>query len=235
MIECFLEDPGTCDRVLEVLLGPRPVVLLQLPAVQSLLAPATPAGIAALDETKHRLPGKTYGSAIGASHRFHALGCPGTLPAVLATASALDLLAGAFVRIRVAAPGIATGAMRDGTHQGLLLPDGPHRALFQAVEAAFASRGAPALFAGQAYTAPLCTSANLSGDPLGSIVDDARARDFGRARGLALWVRSRAPEAGRGSYPIVAVDGERMTLAREGPGGAAILARLAAASGRGAT
>ena len=115
--------------------------------------------------------------------------------------------------------------VRDGTHQGVLL-DGPHRALFAAIEEGLADTPDPDLFAGHAYTAPLCTSCNMSGDPLGSITDWERARRFAMERDVPLVIRGETAAGAAGSYPIFAIERTRVTIQREGPRMTEIMAAL---------
>ena len=69
-----------------------------------------------------------------------------------------------------------------------------------------------------ARTAPLCTSANLSGDPRGTITDEARAAAFARDRGVRLWIRAPRDVDARGSYPVFSLSNEGFTVERDGPG-----------------
>jgi tRNA A37 threonylcarbamoyladenosine synthetase subunit TsaC/SUA5/YrdC len=222
-----LDDPRALAAALEVFASSHPVFMLQLPSVYALVAPPHARGVEALHRAKDRLAGKHYGTAIGRSDAFWSMAMPGSLPDAFAAPSSLDLLTGAFVRVAVCAPGVDTAAVCQGTHQGLLL-DGPFRELVVALEAASLSSAEPALMGGHRYGAPLCTSANLSGDPLGSITDWDRARAFAEDRGVELVIRAPAARGSAGSYPIFALERERIFIARHGPGEDEIRARLPA-------
>jgi tRNA A37 threonylcarbamoyladenosine synthetase subunit TsaC/SUA5/YrdC len=225
MMTLTLDDPRALTAALEVFDSSDPVFMLQLPAVYALVAPPLARGVEALHRAKDRLPGKHYGSAIGRSEAFWSMALPGSYPEAFAAPSSLDLLTGAFVRVTVCATSVDTSAVRQGTHQGLLL-DGPVRELFVALEAASLPKAEPALMGGHRYGAPLCTSANVSGDPLGSITDWDRARAFAADRGIALVIRAPAEQGPAGSYPIFALERERISIARHGPGEEAIRSRL---------
>jgi tRNA A37 threonylcarbamoyladenosine synthetase subunit TsaC/SUA5/YrdC len=214
MRERHIDDPGTADAVIDTL--QHDVVMVQLPTVFVLLAPPNSEGVARLNRVKRRLPNKQYGTALGALEHFYAMKQPATLPPELDSVEGLQLLSGAFIRITVAAEQFTSAMVRNGTAQGLLL-DGPHRELFRAVETACADLVEPRLVGGHTCAAPLCTSANISGHPAGSIVTWDRAYAFGRERNVPLVVRCE-PEPGHvGSYPIFWLRHDRVQVERNGP------------------
>ena len=221
--EIHISDPGAAAAALEVLADG--VVMLQMPTVYVLLAPPTDEGAAWLDAAKGRLPNKNYGTGLGDLDSFRAMTAPGSLPEELEAPGAFNILTGAFIRISVAAPDVDTQMVRGGTHQGLLL-EGPHRELFRALEAGLAPSAEPSIIGGHTFTAPLCTSANYSGHPDGSIVDGAKARAFAAERGLRLLVTSDADPGALGSYPIFWLHRDRISVERVGPGLEAIRAAL---------
>ena len=194
----------------------RDAILVQLPTVYVLLAPATREGVGWLDRSKRRLPNKNYGTAIGSLERFAAMVSPGTRPPELETAGGLTILTGAFIRCRIAPANYNSALVRHGTHQGVLL-DGPCRELFRAIEDGLADMSDPELLAGHTYTAPLCTSCNISGDPLGSITEWERARQFAHDRDVSLVIRGEPAAGQAGSYPIFQIERDRLTIQREGP------------------
>jgi tRNA A37 threonylcarbamoyladenosine synthetase subunit TsaC/SUA5/YrdC len=209
-----LSEPGVAEAAAAAIR--RDAILVQLPTVYVLLAPPTRDGVAWLDRSKRRLPNKNYGTAIGDLARFASLALPGTRPPELETIEGLTVLTGAFIRCRVAPADFNSPLVRHGTHQGVLL-DGPHRELFRAIEAGLADLADPDLLGGHTYTAPLCTSCNMSGDPLGSITDWARAERFAVERAVPLVIRGEAAKGQAGSYPIFALERDRVAIGREGP------------------
>lgn len=215
MREIHVSDRGVAEAVLEALA--HDVVMVQMPTVFVLLAPPTSRGVSWLDRTKSRLPAKNYGTALGDLQRFFAMARPGTLPAELASVEGFQLLTGAFIRITVAPEWFDSPMVRAGTHQGLLL-EGPHRELFKAVEAGLADAAEPSIIGGHTFTAPLCTSANMSGHPDGSITSWERAYEFARDRRVPLVVRCEPTPGVLGSYPILWLQRERVRIARHGPG-----------------
>jgi tRNA A37 threonylcarbamoyladenosine synthetase subunit TsaC/SUA5/YrdC len=209
-----IAEPGATEAAVEAIR--QDAILVQLPTVYVLLAPATRDGVEWLNRKKLRLPEKNYGTAIGDLAQFAAMVMPGTLPPELEAPPGLDVLKGAFIRCRVAPPAYNSALVRHGTHQGVLL-DGPHRALFAAIEAGLVDMSDPELLVGHTYTAPLCTSCNISGHPLGSITEWDRAREFAIEREVSLVIRC-APAVGEfGSYPIFEIEHNRISIQREGP------------------
>jgi tRNA A37 threonylcarbamoyladenosine synthetase subunit TsaC/SUA5/YrdC len=214
MREVHISDPDTLDAVVDTLR--HDVVMVQMPTVFVLLAPPNSDGVERLDRAKLRQPNKNYGTALGSLESFYAMALPSTLPPELDSAEALKRLTGAFIRIAVAPKSFNSPLVRDGTAQGLLL-EGPHRELFAAVEASFADMVEPSLVGGHRFAAPLCTSANISGHPEGSIVSWDRAYAFGVERNIPLVVRCE-PEPGlEGSYPIFWLQRNRVRIERNGP------------------
>ena len=197
MREVQLGEPGTVDAVIETLR--HDVVMVQMPTVFVLLAPPNSDGVARLDRTKLRLPNKNYGTALGELSSFYAMATPGTLPPELDSVVRLQRLSGAFIRFAVAPGDYNSPMVRNGTAQGLLL-EGPHRELFRAVEASFADVVEPAIVGGHRFAAPLCTSANISGHPDGSIVSWERAT---RVRNAAQHPAGGALRAGAGPGRLV--------------------------------
>jgi hypothetical protein len=214
MREMHIAETGAIQAAVEAIR--RNAILVQLPTVFVLLAPATHDGVTWLNRAKQRLPEKNYGTAIGNLEQFAMMVMPGTLPPELASPPGLDILKGAFIRCRVASTDFNSAVVRRGTHQGVLL-DGPHQTLFAEIEAGLADMSDPELFGGHVYTAPLCTSCNISGHPLGSITEWERARAFALDRKIPLVIRS-VPAIGEfGSYPIFEIDRNHISIKRERP------------------
>jgi len=226
MREVQVTDPAAPDAVLDGLR--RDVVMVQMPTVFVLLAPPNCQGVDWLNRCKSRRPNKNYGTALGSLEKFHAMASASALPPELDSVEQLQAFTGAFLRFAVAPEGLDSAVVRRGTHQGLLLQDGPHRQIFKAVEADLERVAEPAIFAGHRFGAPLCTSANVSGDPDGSITNWERAYEFGVARNIPLVVRCEPTPELVGSYPIFWLQRDRVRVVREGPDMERIKARLPA-------
>jgi hypothetical protein len=107
-----------------------------------------------------------------------------------------------------------------------LLLEGPHRELFTSIEAGLADVAEPPMVGGHVFTAPLCTSANVSGHPDGSITSWERAREFAADRDVPLVVRCEPTPELVGSYPIFWIRSDRISIEREGPRMAELKAAL---------
>jgi tRNA A37 threonylcarbamoyladenosine synthetase subunit TsaC/SUA5/YrdC len=214
MHEIHISDPDTVNAVIDTLR--HDVVMIQMPTVFVLLAPPNCEGVERLDRTKIRLANKNYGTALGDLESFYAMALPSTLPPELDSVERLKVLSGAFIRITVAPSNFNSAMVRNGTAQGLLL-EGPHRALFKAVEASFTDLVEPSLVGGHKFAAPLCTSANISGHPEGSIVSWERAYAFGVERNIPLVVRCEPEPDMVGSYPIFWLQHDQVRIERNGP------------------
>jgi tRNA A37 threonylcarbamoyladenosine synthetase subunit TsaC/SUA5/YrdC len=214
MHEVHISDSAAVNAVIDTL--QHDVVMVQMPTVFVLLAPPNSNGVERLDRAKVRLPNKNYGTALGDLESFYAMALPSTLPPELDSVEGLKVLSGAFIRITVAAESFNSAMVRNGTAQGLLL-EGPHRELFKAVEASFADIVEPSMVGGHAFAAPLCTSANISGHPDGSIVSWDKAYAFGVERNIPLVVRCEPEEGLVGSYPIFWLQHDRVRIERNGP------------------
>ena len=209
----------------------REPVLLQLPQVYTLIAPSTAQGAASLDAMKQRLPGKNYGTAAGDLRAFWEMIRLEDLPQGVDSALVLEATRDVFYRCQVGDESVDTKVVRGGSHQTLVL-GGVARELMREIEAAFQGEEEPALFCGHSFSAPLITSCNVSGDPLGSITDEDRAKDFIRRRGVGLWVRSPEEAAESGSYPILDLGADGIRIGREGPGLERILSSMPASAVR---
>jgi hypothetical protein len=225
--EISIHDSTLPDALREVYYSDNPVFLIRYPSVFALMAPPTMLGAFALSKGKNRLPGKFYGSAIGSAESFFSMAYDKHISEkFLKNKSLLESLESCFIRIKTHDAQTETAAVNAGTHQGLLLPDGVLRDLFRTLEDWGKSLEDRSLFPGKNYTAPLCTSANISGDPAGSIVDEMRARDFAVSMHIRLMIHAEENQGEKGSYPVLAFDDSTVRVERGGPGLASILSMI---------
>lgn len=225
MREIHISDPGAAEEAIKTLQND--VVMVQMPTVFVLLAPPNTRGASWLNRTKTRRPNKNYGTALGDLGSFYRMAIPGSLPPELDSVTQLTRLTGAFIRIRVASHDTDSVLVRAGTHQGLLL-EGAHRELFRKIEAGLEDAAEPPLIGGHTFTAPLCTSANISGHPDGSIIAWERAYEFGIQTRIPLVIRAEADTSATGSYPIFWLQKDRISIERDGPGVDALKAAMPA-------
>lgn len=225
MKRIHIEDPGAIDTIIDWIR--HEAVMLQLPSVYSLAAAPTSKGVGQLNLLKDRLEGKNYGTVMGKAERFLAQAQSGSMPRYFSEFDRLEELEGAFVRTAFASEDFNSAVIRNGTHQSLIL-DGIHRELFVQAEEKLADMMDLDLWGGCEVTSLICTSANLSGDPLGSITDQKRAEEFARERGIGLFVTCEQDLNSTGSYPIFEFDGDQVAVRRDGPGLERLMNRIPA-------
>lgn len=215
MIILSISDPAALDVATEAIRqGP---ILIQFPSVFALLAAPTSKGAQQLDATKVRLASKNYGTAIGSLSRFVAQAQPESLPAEFTHCEQFKALTGSFIRLKFHYETVQSATIRNGTHQSLLL-DGIYRSLFKGLEKSFEAYPAELMWNYRNYSAPLCTSCNVSGDPEGSIVTYDKAYQFAKARGVQLFITARQAVREKGSYPILGFEAHKVSIHRQGPG-----------------
>ena len=194
-----------------------PVILIQFPDVFGLMAMPNQIGVNGLNQTKDRLPGKYYGSVVGSAENFFGMQKDYENLPYLKDAEDFRLLEGSILRVRIDGPEINSAAVCEGTHQSLLFKEGPIRLLFQKLEKAFEPIADSSLFGGRSFSAPLCTSANISGHENGSIEDLDVVRTFGRQKRIPLLIRSESMPVPGGSFPVLYLQKNGISVQRIGP------------------
>jgi tRNA A37 threonylcarbamoyladenosine synthetase subunit TsaC/SUA5/YrdC len=227
MEEILASEAGLLDACLEFFTK-FPVIMLQFPEVFALMAPPNQDGVDGLNRVKNRLPEKFYSTLIGDSSNF--IGLSNQMPDYLPLDQFEKRFVGALVRIKISALNPNSALCCQGTHQGLLYKPGSYRDLFKSLEKAFSPIADPAFFFGKNYSAVICTSANLSGHPNGSITDLDNARSFAKKAGIPLMIRSDDPGKSieTGSYPVLIPNKSSVIIEREGPGLEEIMRRFPA-------
>jgi len=200
-------------------------ILVQFPTVFALMAAPTLKGAKQLDAIKERKSGKNYGSAIGSLNNFLELAVKEELPEQFCTPAAFRHLKGSFIRLRFCDHNFQSHTICNGTHQGILL-GGAHHKLFQEIERSFEEYTPDEIWNHRKYCAPLCTSANISGDPDGSIVTYDKALAFAKERGIGLFITCNKRPKELGSYPILGFEHKKIAIHRVGPGLSVFKARL---------
>lgn len=213
-VKTIRSDTGVHSKEVYAALS-RNAILVDLGAVFALVALPTSEGVHQLNTIKNRLPNKQYGSMVGCFNEFiKQAKVSNELKEKLMIASSRGGLYNTFIRLswsnEVFSPEIICG----GTHQGLLLSE-PNASFVRDMERRFSEENKE-----RTFTWLLCSSANLSGDPDGSITTLERAMHFGENRGIELLVRFEMDEESgeKGSFPIVECSEKGFSVKREGPG-----------------
>ena len=194
-----LADTDAIDKAVEAIHDAP--ILVQFPTVFVLLAAPTLKGAEQLDDTKIRLDGKNYGTAIGSLSKFVGHADKSQLPDEYSSPAAFRSMTGTFIRLPFHDFNFQSHTIKNGTHQGLLL-DGAYNQLFRRIEDSFEPYAPDQIWNQRNYSAPLCTSCNVSGHPDGSIVEFDKALDFAREREIKLFIRSEVKTTELGSSPI---------------------------------
>lgn len=192
--------------------------ILELPTVFSLVCLPNNTSIDQLNKAKVRGNNKYYGSLIGNLTNFYKLLLPEIIPPGFSRANKFTELNGSFIRGKITKDTFNSATVKNGTHQGLLL-EGPIQELSSAIELNFQEQSDPNLYNLQSYSAPICTSANISGDPNGSITRLEKALEFAEQRNIELVVTidEKLKKSNRGSYPILWFRENKITIERSGP------------------
>lgn len=224
MVEVIEITDRRADEHIARHFGRSPIVV-QLPTVFAIVAPATHAGARLLDRCKDRLPGKFYSVLIGNLAEYLRLSSDSPLSRYLLDPGRPDRLQefaadleSTFLRTRISTKACSSRAICEGRLQGLIM-GGVLEEKMRLMEAL--TEGLPGKLFGAAqdrYCAPIASSCNMSGDPAGSIDDIGRALDFASRRGVGL-VLTNSSGTGGGSNPIFGISGTELETLREGPGG----------------
>lgn len=209
-----IHHPDTFDLAIEAI--HQSPIIVQLPTVFVLLAAPTSKGAAQLNETKTRLPGKNYGTAIGSLSEFVAQAMPASLPEAFSSPDDFVKMTGTFIRVQFRDKNFHSATLSNGTHQGVLL-DGIYAELFKAIEHSFASFAPDKIWDYRNYSAPLCTSCNVSGDPEGSITALDKALHFAKEKRIPFFIKGPASSHELGSYPIFGYEKHQVSIHRAGP------------------
>jgi len=215
MITIGLTEAGAHKEIMRHLeKGP---FILELPTVFSLVCLPNDVSIEQLNKIKIRGDKKNYGSLIGNLTNFFNLLRPEIIPSSFSGAADLTKLNGSFIRGKITEDTFNSATVKKGTHQGLLL-EGPIQELSSAIELNFLNQMDSSLYNHQNYSAPICTSANISGDHNGSITSLDNALEFAERRNIDLLVtiNENLKKQERGSYPILWFKENNITIERPG-------------------
>lgn len=213
MKEVHLNDADFCKEMKAVFLSNFPVVIFEFSGVYGLLAPNNSSGINALNKAKSRLNHKYYGSLLGDFSRCKEIFSNEFL---LDELTFLKTFQGSIIRVPVKSDLEKIIIVHEGKHQILI-----ENQLVQDKIAAFEKLIHEELpqsdFFLYPYLGPLCTSANISGDPSGGIKELSKARAFARDRKIPLLVHTDLLSDKLGSYPVFSLTNTGYSLERNGP------------------
>lgn len=190
--------------------------LIDLGSVFALIALPTKQGVDFIDKTKKRLLGKAYGSIVSDPIDF-------IRSSKLDNASK-ELLLDSFSSVRITNCFLripwkdeTNELLINGTHQGLLIDEERHH-FFAELNSFVAGINQKELIGG--ISSVICSSANLSGHPDGTITDLNKAITFGDDNNIDLLIKfKRITEMQtKGSFPIFSIGYQSFRVERNGPG-----------------
>lgn len=202
MKEIYSNDSNFINEVCNVFQSSHPVFIFEFSGVYGLIASNTIEGVNAINETKKRLPNKFYSTVFGND-------------AILKNArqsklvelkdKLLELFEGSFIRFSVENSEINNPLICNGTHQ-VLIKRPEYRAMFNELEIKLSKLLQSSPYFSFNHYAPICSSANISGDPNGSITSKQKALEFAKNRNISLFVHSNLNTLNQGSYPVFSID-----------------------------
>jgi len=206
----FSKDPDI-NAVVDALC--QGAIVVDLNHVFAVVALPNERGAESLSVVKNRKPGKCYGSLITDVHPFlnNSILDPET-KSRLTHCMVHGILDNAFVRMpwgNSENPHLTL----NGTHQGLKTTE-PILSFCRLIEQHLIQHGD-----GFMMENLICSSANISGDPRGSITERIDAIQFGEKRGVSLFVEFDFPKTDvePGSFPIFSFQNMSFSVARTGP------------------
>ncbi len=220
MKEINLTDPDFAESVFRIFCSDNPVIMLEFTGTYGLVAPNTIKGAQALDRTKERLGGKYYGSILGNCDVFRKF-----LPPYIVNniEDIIHIFEKAFIRFDVACRNPNNKVAKDGRHQ-VLIENPAFRKQIEKVELRMIDQLQASDFFIENYQGLLCTSANISGHAAGAITNLQQALEFGKERGVELFVHSGLLVQNMGSYPSFYIGRDEISIERKGYRDSEILA-----------
>ena len=197
-------------------------IVVNLNHVFAVVALPNAQGADSLSVVKKRKADKCYGSLISDGHGFVEESQLDEKTKVSLTKSLVEgVLNDAFVRLPWG-DSENDALVMGGSHQGLKTTE-PVLSFCRSLEERLIRRAE-----GFMMNRLICSSANISGDPRGSITDRNEAIQFTKDRGVGLFVEFDFPttDVEPGSFPIFSFQHMAFTVERKGPGWGEIQRRL---------
>ena len=202
MKEIFTSDSNFVVEVCKLLQSENPVFIFEFSGVYGLIASNSTEGVNAINKAKNRLPNKFYSTVFGADTILKNANHPKLMDL---KNQLLDVFEGSFLRFEIEKPEITNPIIRNGTHQTLIKRP-VYRSLFNDLEIELSRTISPSPFFSFNHYAPICSSANISGDPHGSITSKQKALEFAKSRNIKLFVHSKLNALEQGSYPVFSIN-----------------------------
>jgi len=213
MKEIFSSDENLIDEICIVFKSDNPVFIFEFSGVYGLIAANSIEGVNAINAAKIRLPNKFYSTVFGTD-------------AILKNAKhsklfdlkaqLLEIFEGSFIRFEIENLTTTNPLICNGTHQ-VLIKRPSYRDLFNNLEIELSKLLTPSPYFSFKHYAPICSSANISGDVAGSIISKQKALEFAKSRNIKLFVHSKLNALQQGSYPVFSIDENlRVKIERKG-------------------
>lgn len=197
-------------------------IVVDLNHVFAVVALPNAQGVDSMSAVKNRKAGKSYGSLISDARGFVEESQLDEKTKVSLTNSLVEgALDDAFVRLPWR-DSENDALVMSGTHQGLKTTE-PVLSFCRSLEERLIRNEE-----GFMMNRLICSSANISGDPRGSITDRNEALQFAQDRGVGLFVEFDFPttDVETGSFPIFSFQHMAFSVERQGPGWGEIQQRL---------
>ncbi len=202
MKEIFSSDENLIDEICNIYKSDNPIFIFEFSGVYGLIAANTVEGVNGINNVKNRLPNKFYSSIFGTD-------------TILKNANnsklfdlknqLLEIFEGSFLRFEIEKPTTTNPLICNGTHQ-VLIKRPSYRDLFNNLEIELCKILPPSPYFSYKHYAPICSSANISGDSAGSITSKQKALEFAKNRKIKLFVHSKLNALEQGSYPVFSID-----------------------------
>ena len=213
MVELIYSSPSDAPLIFnELKTG---AIMVHLGNVYAIVALPTEKGVKQIDRLKKRLPGKSYGSMVHDLRRFidHSNLTSSDADAFIKNRN--SSIENCFLRLPWV-NSVPEQLTMNGTHQGLILQE-PFKSFAREIEKLIEKEILEDQLIGFHWL--ICSSANISGDPKGSITNYDGAIKFGTDQEIPLLVKFKIDNSkySHGSFPIFSIQNGCFSLTRNGP------------------
>jgi hypothetical protein len=202
MKEIFSSDDNLIDEICKIFISDNPIFIFEFSGVYGLIASNTIEGVDVINATKIRLPNKFYSTILGSDN---ILKNDKHSKLFDLKDQLLEIFEGSFMRFEIENQTTSNPLICKGTHQ-VLIKRPSYRDLFYNLEIELSKILPPSPYFSFNHYAPICSSANISGDSAGSITSKQKALEFAKNRNIKLFVHSKLNALEQGSYPVFSID-----------------------------